>query len=102
MALIQLNYNSKALFRTVPVNVILPVDRFDADTNSYLSREGQKYKTLYLLHGLLGNYTDWVSRTRIQMWAEEKDLAVIMPSGDNSFYLRSRTPWNDYESFIGE
>ena len=102
MALIQLNYNSKALFRTVPVNVILPVDRFDADTNSYLSREGQKYKTLYLLHGLLGNYTDWVSRTRIQMWAEEKDLAVIMPSGDNSFYMRSRTPWNDYESFIGE
>ena len=30
-----------------------------------------KYKTLYLLHGLLGNYTDWVSQTRIQKWAEE-------------------------------
>ena len=66
MALIQVNYLSKALFRTVPLNVILPVDKFDADTNSYLQPENRKYKTLYLLRGLLGNYTDWVSQTRIQ------------------------------------
>ena len=63
---------------------------------------GSKFKTLYLLHGLLGNYTDWVSGTRIQRWAEERKLAVVMPSGDNSFYFRSRTPWNDYETFIGK
>ncbi|MBP5164814.1 MAG: acetylesterase [Lachnospiraceae bacterium] len=102
MALIQVNYLSKALFRTVPINVILPVDKFDADTDSYLMPEGHKFKTLYLLHGLLGNYIDLVSRTRIQMWAEEKDLAVVMPSGDNAFYLKSRTPWNDYETFTGK
>ena len=80
MALIQVNYMSKALFRIVPLNVILPVDRFDADTNSYLAQENHKYKTLYLLHGLLGNYTDWVIRTLRQIWAEEKNLAVVMPS----------------------
>ena len=102
MALIQVNYLSKALFRTVPLNVILPVDKFDADTDSYLQPENRKYKTLYLLHGLLGNYTDWVSQTRIQKWAEEKNLAVVMPSGDNAFYFKSRTPWNDYETFIGK
>ena len=102
MALIQVNYLSQALFRMVPLNVILPVDRFDADTNRYLNGKERKYKTLYLLHGLLGNYTDWVSQTRIQKWAEEKDLAVVMPSGDNSFYFNSRTPWNDYGTFIGE
>ncbi|MBQ8304847.1 MAG: acetylesterase [Blautia sp.] len=102
MALLQVNYLSKALFRTVPVNVILPVDRFDADRNCYLNGKDRKYKTLYLLHGLLGNYTDWVSRTRIQMWAEKKNLAVVMPSGDNAFYFNSRTPWNDYGTFIGE
>ena len=102
MALIQVNYLSQALFRIVPLNVILPVDRFDADTNRYLNGKERKYKTLYLLHGLLGNYTDWVSQTRIQKWAEEKNLAVVMPSGDNSFYFNSRTPWNDYGTFIGE
>ena len=102
MALLQVNYMSKALFRIVPVNVILPADRFDADTNRYLNVKNQKYKTLYLLHGLLGNYTDCVSQTRIQKWAEEKNLAVVMPSGDNAFYFNSRTPWNDYGTFIGE
>ena len=102
MALIQVNYCSKALFRTVPLNVILPADRFDADTDRYLQEEACRYKTLYLLHGLLGYYNDWVSFTRIQKWAEEKNLAVVMPSGDNAFYFRSRTPWNDYETFIGK
>ncbi|MBR4575278.1 MAG: acetylesterase [Lachnospiraceae bacterium] len=102
MALIQVNYLSKALYREVALNVILPTDRFDSDSNKYINSGDLKFKTLYLLHGLLGNYTDWVSRTRIQEWAEEKNLAVIMPSGDNSFYFRSRTPWNDYETFIGE
>ena len=84
------------------MNVILPADRFDADTDRYLNDKDQKYKTLYLLHGLLGNYTDWVSQTRIQKWAEEKNLAVVMPSGDNAFYFKSRTPWNDYETFVGK
>ena len=102
MALIQMNYLSKALFRTVPVYVILPADKFDADTDRYLNDENHRYKTLYLLHGLLGNYIDWVSETRIQKWATEKNLAVVMPSGDNSFYFKSRTPWNDYGTFIGE
>ncbi len=102
MALIQVNYMSQALFRIVPVNVILPVDHFDGDANCYLNHKEQTYKTLYLLHGLLGNYTDWVSQTRILKWAEEKNLAVVMPSGDNAFYFRSRTPWNDYGTFIGE
>ena len=102
MALIQVNYLSRALFRVVPVNVILPVDKIDFMTGGYAMKEGQKFKTLYLLHGLLGNYTDWVSGTRIQRWAEEKNLAVVMPSGDNSFYFKSRTPWNDYETFIGK
>ena len=94
MALIQVNYCSKALFRTVPLNVILPADRFDADTDRYLQEEACRYKTLYLLHGLLGYYNDWVSFTRIQKWAEEKNLAVVMPSGDNAFYFRCGTRQN--------
>lgn len=102
MALIQVNYLSKALYRTVPLNVILPADKIDYGTGSYRMKEGERFQTLYLLHGLLGNYTDWVSGTRIQRWAEEKNLAVVMPSGDNSFYFKQRTPWDDYETFIGK
>ena len=75
MAFITVNYVSNALFRTVPVNVILPADKYSADTREYLSNP--PYKTLYLLHGLLGNYTDWVNGTRIQRYAEERNLAVV-------------------------
>lgn len=81
MAFITVNYRSNALFRSVPVNVILPADKYSADTREY--DNNPPYKTLYLLHGLLGNYTDWVNGTRIQRYAEERNLAVVMPSGDN-------------------
>ena len=99
MALIQINYVSSALQRTVPLQVILPVDKLTPDGK--LPPE-KKFKTLYLLHGFLGNYTDWVSGTRIQRWAEERDLAVVMPSGDNAFYVDRPETGNCYGRFIGE
>ena len=99
MALIQVNYISSALQRTVPLQVILPVDKLTPDGK--LPAE-KKFKTLYLLHGFLGNYTDWVSGTRIQRWAEEKDLCVVMPSGDNAFYVDRPETLNNYGRFIGE
>ena len=99
MALIQVNFVSAALQRTVPMQVILPVDKLAPDGK--LPKE-KKFKTLYLLHGFLGNYTDWVSGTRIQRWAEERDLAVVMPSGDNAFYVDRPETLNNYGRFIGE
>ena len=100
MALIQANFVSKSLLRTVPIQVILPVDKFSMSSSA--QKEQKPFKTLYLLHGLLGNYTDWVSGTRIQRWAEERDLAVVMPSGDNAFYLDNEPSGNFYGRFIGE
>ena len=101
MAFIQVNFVSKALMRTVTINAILPVDKFSLNPNEV--REEKPFKTLYLLHGLLGNYTDWVNGTRVQRWAEARDLAVIMPSGENGFYVDSPVaPWNRYGQFIGE
>ena len=101
MALIQVNYLSNALARTVPVNVVLPADKVDSKTHGYVRRD-RPFKTLYLLHGMFGNYTDWVTNTRIQRWAEERSLAVVMPSGDNMYYVDSLLPFNDYGAFVGE
>ena len=55
MALVQVNFISQSLKRTVSMNVILPVDKFLFKGNCQPVKE---YETLYLLHGLLGNYTD--------------------------------------------
>ena len=98
MALIQVNFISNCLKRTVPIQVILPVDKILSE-----EKEQKPFKTLYLLHGLFGNYTDWVTNTRIQKWAEERNLAVVMPSGDNSFYIDNEFYGNnDYGKYVGE
>ena len=99
MAFIQMNLLSKTLMRTVPVNVILPADKMVVPGMPV--REDKPYKTLYLLHGVFGNYTDWVCGSRIQRYAEENDLVVIMPSGDNAFYVDQPAGNNFYGEFVG-
>ena len=76
MALLQMEFKSRSLKRTVSLNVVLPVERFQGP-----------YPTLYLLHGLTDNCNGWLSNTRIRLWAEDSGLAVVMPSGENSFYM---------------
>ncbi len=76
MALIHADFRSATLKRTVSMNVILPVEKFRGP-----------YPTLYLLHGLTDNCNGWLSYSRIRFWAEESGLAVVMPSGENSFYM---------------
>lgn len=101
MATFQINFLSQSLHRTVPLYVILPTDKFYAPGTMHREKE-KPYKTLYLLHGLYGNYTDWLHGTRIQRWAEEKELAVVMPSGDNSYYVDQPWSCNMYSEFIGK
>ena len=79
MALIQMEFKSETLKRTVPVNVILPIEKFKGP-----------YPTLYLLHGLTDNCNGWLSYSRIRLWAEDSGLAVVMPSGENSLYIIPR------------
>ena len=99
MAIIEVNFTSKCLMRTVTFNAIIPVDKFGPQAEN---AEQKPLKTLYLLHGIFGNYTDWVNGTRIQAWAEANDLAVIMPSGENRFYLDDEKSGELYGEFIGK
>lgn len=100
MAILQVNFMSKSLMRIVPIQVILPVDKMVLPGMPV--RENKPYKTLYLLHGIYGNHMSWLSRSRIQEWAEEKNLAVVMPSGDNAFYVDQPASGNFYGEFIGK
>ncbi|MDD6144519.1 MAG: alpha/beta hydrolase family protein [bacterium] len=95
MALLHVTFTSACLKRSVPMQVILPVDGLKPAYE-------KPFKTLYLLHGLLGSCGDWINQTRIKRLAEAKNLCVIMPSGDNAFYVPQKDPHNDYGAFIGE
>ena len=99
MAFIQVSMMSECLMRTVPVTVILPTDKVVFPGQQ--ARPNKPYKTLYLLHGVFGSNIDWVNGTRIQRFAEENDLCVVMPSGDNMFYVDQPKGHNYYGEFIG-
>lgn len=95
MALLQADFFSNCLMRTVPIRVILP-----AEGREY--GEEKPFKTLYLLHGIVGNDTDWIVGTRIARWAEERNLAVVMPAGENHFYVDCEATGEKYGEFIGK
>ncbi|MCR4435205.1 MAG: alpha/beta hydrolase family protein [Clostridiales bacterium] len=99
MALVQVNFISKSLSRTVTFNAVIPTDSLPIPGEP--APEKKPFKTLYLLHGIFGNYTDWISGTSIQSLAQRKNLAVIMPSGDNSFYVDHEASGDMYGEFIG-
>lgn len=100
MAIIELQIFSQALKRMVPMQVILPIGKRYPTPKD----EGEKgpFKTLYLLHGLRGNFKDWIVYTDIQNLAEEKNLAVVMPSGENSCYVNQLIEDHDFGAYIGE
>ncbi|MEY8308630.1 alpha/beta hydrolase family protein [Erysipelotrichaceae bacterium 51-3] len=98
MAILNANLYSNALMRTVPVTVVLPSDKVDA--NGKRMAKGP-FKTLYLLHGIFGDNTDWMMGTRIVRWAMDHNLAVVMPAGENHFYV-NHGRGQDYGEFIGK
>lgn len=85
MALVHLNFNSKYLSGSTDVNIILPdCARSDGPKEFYGS--GKKYPVLWLLHGTFGDYSDWLRKTNVELYAEEKNLIVVMPSAQNTDY----------------
>ena len=101
MAKIKLNYLSSVLKMQVDVVVVLPNDQLEYVNLTYLPSK-EKYKTLYLLHGMYGDCNDWTNNTRIQLWANEYNVAVVMPTGLNNFYIDAYDGSGDYGKFIGE
>jgi S-formylglutathione hydrolase FrmB len=97
MSLLQVSFRSAALHRKVPMQVILPSD---AEIGS-----AGPFKTLYLLHGLMDNCQGWTSNTRIERWAMERNLAVVMPSAENSFYVDmpyGSSCFGDFGVYVGK
>jgi putative tributyrin esterase len=88
-----IQFRSQLINRIVPYNVILPPD--------YRRSRTTRYPVLYLLHGLSGHYSDWLTRTNVTDYAAQYRLIVVMPEGNDGWYTDSATVPNDkYESYI--
>lgn len=101
MAFGQFNFYATSLMRQSIVNIITPGDALPMvkDGNKHYERET---KTLFALHGYSENSNTWGMETRIQDLALKYNLAIVMPCGENSFYLNQKGTGKAYADFIGK
>jgi putative tributyrin esterase len=78
MALFQVSFFSHTLGLSMQMNVIYP-QRNDVS-------QDRKIPVLYLLHGMSDDHSIWLRRTSIERYADELNLAVVMPSTHLGWY----------------
>jgi S-formylglutathione hydrolase FrmB len=100
MAVFQATFYTKSIMRATHFSAIIPNDLLPEMKlgNTHYDRP---MKTLYLLHGYSGNSMDWMMNSCISDLSLRYNLAVIMPQGDNSFYLNGKGLDAAYETFTG-
>lgn len=99
MAVLQMDLYSRCLQRNVAVTVILPVDTTEFESQP-LPPE-QQFPTVYLLHGFYGNTYDWLYKCPMPLLAKKYNVAFVLPSGENHFYV-DMPNGEHYSKFVGE
>lgn len=99
MALLHVAFHSHALMMNVDMDVILPEETIGQI--GMQGHAGQTYPTLYLLHGMSDDHTIWQRRTSIERYVADKNLAVVMPAVDLSWYTDMARGY-PYWTFISE
>jgi S-formylglutathione hydrolase FrmB len=83
-------FQSASLGRRMQYRVILPIS----------VGRGAKLPAVYLLHGGGGTYRDWSNDSDVAEFAE-RNLILIMPEGDYSYYMNAvGHPPDRYEDYI--
>jgi putative tributyrin esterase len=86
MALIDFKFQSNVLEMNCNVQIILPND----------VKKDEKLKVLYLLHGYIGDYADWMRFSSIERYSWDYRYAIVMPGGHNSYYTDTKYQMNYY------
>lgn len=80
MPLLQTHFRSSVLDLCCTLNALIPPPPPNGKPRSRL-------RVLWLLHGRSDDHSIWLRRTSIERYAEGRQLAVIMPAVDRSFYV---------------
>ena len=90
-----IQFESKLVGKTLPYNVLLPVNYNQPESRS------KRYPVIYLLHGLTGHYTNWLEKTKLVDYTAPYEFIIVMPEGNDAWYTDSATvPTDKYESYI--
>lgn len=101
MVLFRGDIKCKSLQRRTSISVILPADNihFLNDSEEIVPKP---YRTLYLLHGLYGSDDIFLANTSIQKFAEDHGIAIVIPCGENSFYVDNENAHAYYGEYVGQ
>ena len=101
MAYIQMEIFVDSLRRPTNVQMVLPNDATPAmiENNKHYQRTT---KTLFALHGYSGGSTAWLHGSGIEELAQKYNLAIVCPTGENSFYLDGKGVGRAYGRLVGE
>ncbi len=102
MAKFQCNVISYVLQRSVDITVVVPSSTIPEALGGGpvpTHRVEEKYPVLYLLHGWGNNHATWCGYSNIELYAEERNIAVVMVSGENKSY-RNVPGGDKYFEFI--
>ena len=79
MAFFQFHFFSEALGMQTEAYVIMPQRQTRGQIGVNKKAEGEKYKCLYLLHGLSDDHTAWMRQTSIERYADQYGICVVIP-----------------------
>jgi putative tributyrin esterase len=90
-----IQFKSKLVGKTLPYSVVLP------EAYAQSGKETMRYPVLYLLHGLAGRYSNWLTKTKLSEYAAAYRMIIVTPEGNDGWYTDSATVLTDkYETYI--
>ena len=99
MAFMQIDMDSNCLKRHVRFNAYIPIDPMLVPG---MSLPAGPFKTMYLLHGYSESCCEWFAHDNIDTISKTYNLAIIMPDGENHFYVDAMRRGDMYGLFIGQ
>ncbi len=90
MSNISIRFFSKELNRKVSFDMLIPND-------SQHGKNPENIRTLFLLHGYTGCAENWVP----EYLCEKYGFAIVLPNGENSFWLDGLSTGHNYCCFVG-
>jgi S-formylglutathione hydrolase FrmB len=91
----EIELKSALLGRTINYRILYPIKYYAAE------KRETRFPVLYLLHGLTGQSSNWLEKTRVAGYATHYDVFIVMVEGGNGWYTDSATvPGDKYESYI--
>lgn len=94
MAFFRVEYFSRALQRPVSFEMLIPNDPREAPDPA----DERPLRTLFLLHGYTGKAENYVAAGL----PEKYRFAIVMPNGENSFYLNGLSTGHAFQTMLGE